>query len=789
MRTIRVRGSRRQADGMMEALEARKLLATFMVDLAVDENDGNTGPGDLSLREAILLANDNEEADTIQFSSAIAGETIGLTQGELLIRDDLTVRGYDENGADAAITLDGLNDTRIFRIADLNQSHNSEVVLENLRLINADSGGDDGGAIFSTENLSIRDSEILNGTARAGFGGAVYQTALTGSLEIVSSVIRGNVAERGGGVFVIATRDVRLESSEISDNSADGPGGGIRLNSLTGNAAISNSTISGNRTEGDGGGLAIASPGSTISIANSTIAGNIADSDDDSIGAGGGLLIESGQVELSSTIVADNEVGADTAGDLNLVLGALDTDNSTNNLIEAPETAIDLEDGVNGNIIGADPGLLPLSNNGGGTRTHALSLGSVAIDAGVNPIGLAFDQRGSGFQRVVNGVADIGAFEHQDTELDLNALRGSLPLAVSDANDEHWVVVRNGDGDIVVFTGQENQWQAYRLRDRIDAPAATSEPVVWTSPDDGLVHIGVPSDDGFLVYERDTLGVWSVRNLTDELNLAGASPTDRLTQFTTTDGRVSVAGYAAGGELVLLQHTGDTDAGDRVWAFKNLSDDLQAQGMSTPDFTEIVSYVTPWNQWTVAGISDVGDIIGVWIHEPSFDLWRVDNLSDLYGAPPITGQLTVTQTSWQAINLAGIDGDGHLVVTWWVPGFGGDWAVSDLTTINSGPDLINGRITGFVTPWGAMNYAGLNEQGDVIAYWWVPNAGWNVSILADADTADNPLPTGTLTDHVSEDGTMSILGTSDNDHVTRLWWAVDSNGWTLTDLTDVAEII
>ena len=34
-----------------------------------------------------------------------------------------------------------------------------------------------------------------------------------------------------------------------------------------------------------------------------------------------------------------------------------------------------------------------------------------AIDTGANPSGLATDQRGAGFARVVGGVADIGAFE------------------------------------------------------------------------------------------------------------------------------------------------------------------------------------------------------------------------------------------------------------------------------------------------------------------------------------------------------------------------------------------
>ena len=48
-------------------------------------------------------------------------------------------------------------------------------------------------------------------------------------------------------------------------------------------------------------------------------------------------------------------------------------------------------------------------------ETQELLTGSIAIDAGDNAgaAGLSFDQRGSGFDRIVNGTVDIGAFEVQ----------------------------------------------------------------------------------------------------------------------------------------------------------------------------------------------------------------------------------------------------------------------------------------------------------------------------------------------------------------------------------------
>src|SRR5687768_12758054 len=59
----------------------------------------------------------------------------------------------------------------------------------------------------------------------------------------------------------------------------------------------------------------------------------------------------------------------------------------------------------------------PLADNGGPTFTHALLDGSPAINAG-DPATVAgsgntpeFDQRGTGFPRVVGGRIDMGAFE------------------------------------------------------------------------------------------------------------------------------------------------------------------------------------------------------------------------------------------------------------------------------------------------------------------------------------------------------------------------------------------
>ena len=70
-----------------------------------------------------------------------------------------------------------------------------------------------------------------------------------------------------------------------------------------------------------------------------------------------------------------------------------------------------------GDIRNTEPSLGLLKDNGGPTFTHELLAGSPAIDAGDPNFTPPpdFDQRGTGYPRVVNGRIDIGAFEVQTT--------------------------------------------------------------------------------------------------------------------------------------------------------------------------------------------------------------------------------------------------------------------------------------------------------------------------------------------------------------------------------------
>ena len=222
-------------------------------------------------------------------------------------------------------------------------------------------------------------------------------------------------ASDGGGIFNITAERTggggvaRVSHSTISGNVGEFSGGGVS-NLWRGNISLVNSTVSGNRG-GFGGGIRNVScvsdecgNAARVTLINSTVA------DNSSSGFGGGIDTYLATFRVSNSIIANNSGldAPDCYGEL-YSLGHNLIGNAYNTGILGVAT---------GNIIGADPGLGGLRNNGGVTLTHALLPGSPALGAGSNALAvdasnqpLTTDQRGAGFPRVLGGTVDVGAFE------------------------------------------------------------------------------------------------------------------------------------------------------------------------------------------------------------------------------------------------------------------------------------------------------------------------------------------------------------------------------------------
>ena len=274
-------------------------------------------------------------------------------------------------------------------------------------------------------NEYYSSTTVINSIIANNLGDGIFSTADFSEggnyVEVVDSIISGNV---GTGI----SNDVGLlyvSNSIIADN------GRLGINNFLGEVYLSESTISANISGG------IATSGfnnngvntGSLDISNSTISGNL------------GIGISNqyyGSLELSNStvtgnlegIVSDDEYSGTPDIENSIIAGNINTDvrgvfrSNGFNLIGETTGSTGFDEDLTfaslGGISIEDVLDTNLTNNGGSTLTHALISGSPAIDAGNNNnIRALTDQRGAGFERIVDGnndtiaVIDIGAFEVQ----------------------------------------------------------------------------------------------------------------------------------------------------------------------------------------------------------------------------------------------------------------------------------------------------------------------------------------------------------------------------------------
>jgi predicted outer membrane repeat protein len=194
----------------------------------------------------------------------------------------------------------------------------------------------------------------------------MYDSSL-GNATLTNVTFNLNSADQGGGMYIFASSPT-LTNVTFSANFGDYGGG---LMNFAGNPLLTNVTFSNNS----------ASSGGAIYNTNG------------------------GNPTLKNIILANTINGGDCANNASSLNAA-----SSHNLVEDSLNACGLTNGVNNNIVGQDPNLGTLADNGGFGQTHALLHGSVAINTGTNTGCPATDQRGA--SRPQGAGCDIGAYEY-----------------------------------------------------------------------------------------------------------------------------------------------------------------------------------------------------------------------------------------------------------------------------------------------------------------------------------------------------------------------------------------
>lgn len=247
------------------ALAANRAVAdTFTVT-----NTADSGPG--SLRQAVLDANLNAGADTINFGPGVSG-TISLDSGQLEITDDLTLTGP------GATNLTIVSAQRVLRIygnvtiselrftGSVNGSNGADGTGQDGGMPDVDTSGfGGGGAILSSGNLTVSDCIFEGCVVRGGSGGSgVAVPAGKGG--------QGGKAA-GGAIFIANGSGLALHRCTFTGNLAiGGDGGAGGLNTST----FSNGGVGGKGGDARGGALYLGYQGGNLDMYNCTFAGNIA---------------------------------------------------------------------------------------------------------------------------------------------------------------------------------------------------------------------------------------------------------------------------------------------------------------------------------------------------------------------------------------------------------------------------------------------------------------------------------------------------------------------------------
>jgi hypothetical protein len=344
--------------------------------------------------------------------------------------------------------------------------------------------------VTSARSTTIRGCTFSGNAARQGGAAACFATALT----ITDSRFEQNRAEDpieggGGALWILFDTTGSIENSSFTDNHAINKGGAISFGIGENNVTLRRITITGCSAVQSGGAIDFSDPTHSryvsYSILDSTLSGNHADVSGGAIYVGGGndvRLVNStlsansaprggaisidnagpfdgtGAVVVLNSTIAFNDApvgaGIDAPGFATAELGRSilfgstggpDCEGSIASLghnVFGSATPCTLTGDTSTDLLGVDPLLGPLQDNGGPTFTHELLAGSPAIDAAadtcVDDAGavLTADQRGAlrPDDGDGNGIAacDIGAVEACGADSDGDTLGDACDCAPGD---------------------------------------------------------------------------------------------------------------------------------------------------------------------------------------------------------------------------------------------------------------------------------------------------------------------------------------------------------------------
>ena len=454
--------------------------STFNVNSTADRVDLSPGNGvcatgnlvggapECTLRAAVQEANALAGTDTINIPAGTytltrSGGDDTAAAGDLDILGSVTITGA---GAGISI-IDGASADGIFEIRGT-----ASVTVNQLTMRNASGSNYSSGVHVLAGTTATLDSVVISGGTHSP---AIYSS---GTLHIYDSRITGNSSTfNGAGIFTAGP--TTISDSLIDNNSTSANGGGIYVGGA-GGVNLTNVTLSGNSASVGGGVFneyAIGLVNVTVTLNGATQSGGLHDT-------GGSTTT------LRNTIVAGN-TGGNPDGN-----GSFDS---------LGYNIVGVVGGSTGWVgtdrTGVNPLLQALADNGGPTPTHALTLGSQAIDNGTASGAPAADQRGV----TRDASPDIGAYEYVTPNSAPSADAGG-PYTIAEGND----LVLNGsassdpDGDTLTYSWDLDNDLSYGDATDVSPTVDWATLQTFGITGTGSYTVGLQVDDGNSHTDVDT---------------------------------------------------------------------------------------------------------------------------------------------------------------------------------------------------------------------------------------------------------------------------------------------
>lgn len=224
--------------------------------------------------------------------------------------------------------------------------------------------------------LDNRDPQPIG--SKHALAGAIFSAGSDSCLSLSDSQISRNQGANAGAIYADQSAPFTLRRTLVSDNLARSDGAFL-LNQLN-VVLLENVTITGNR----GSGAVLVDGGATLTLRNCTVTANTGATGTPIVGGIHDVHGGFGRTFISNTILSGN--GPGHLADDCVSVRSLDGGNILGDSARCQHQMLPSDQ------LDVDPGLGPLTDNGGTTLTHLP--GPNAIDQGVNDACLAFDQRG-----------------------------------------------------------------------------------------------------------------------------------------------------------------------------------------------------------------------------------------------------------------------------------------------------------------------------------------------------------------------------------------------------------